>query len=51
MVGTYTQWSYKFVYDAADLLILNEKYENAVQCVDDGDKWFIGHTDYITYPR
>jgi len=51
MVGTYTQNTYKFVYDEEDMAILEEKYLGAIQCADNEDKWFIGHTDYTAYPR
>ena len=50
MVGTLTQWAYAFAESDEDITILDEKYPNAVECAEEG-KWFIGHTDYITYPR
>ncbi|MBA7549163.1 hypothetical protein ES705_41636 [subsurface metagenome] len=51
MVGTYTQWSYAFTESDEDIVILDANYPGAVECVEDEGKWFIGHTDYITYPR
>ena len=50
MVGTLTQWAYAFAESDEDITILDEKYPNAVECAEEG-KWFIGHIDYITYPR
>lgn len=52
MVGTYTQWAYAFgtKTEVTDGLEGFSGYPGAVECAEEG-KWFIGHTDYITYPR
>jgi hypothetical protein len=45
MVGTYTQWSYKFGTEE-DVL---GQYENAIKCEGFDDKWLVGYTNYIAH--